>query len=179
MSEIRRLLLVGFMGSGKSTVGPILAEALSWRFVDFDDRIEAEEGRSVRRIFAEDGEPHFREVEERIARSLLAERDVVLGSGGGWAAVPGRLRALPSGTLSVWLRVSPEVAVARAGSGGARPLLAGPDALGRARELLAARAPIYAEAAHEVDTDGRTPLDVGRTILALLERCRTHSAVGT
>jgi shikimate kinase len=173
------VLLVGFMGSGKSTVGPLLAEALSWRFVDFDARIEAQDGRPIRRIFAEDGEPWFRALEERVARALLAEDEVVLGSGGGWAAVPGRLASLPSSTLSVWLRVSPEVAVARAGAGGDRPLLAGPDRLSAARRLIESRTPAYAQATVEVDTDGRTPVDVSRTILALLERRRSDSAVGT
>jgi shikimate kinase len=167
------------MGSGKSTVGPLVAEALSWRFVDFDDHIEREDGRSVGRIFAEEGEPYFRRVEERVARSLLEEAEVVLSSGGGWAAVPGRLRALPPGTLSVWLRVSPEVSVARAASSGDRPLLAGPDPLATARRLLATRVSAYAEAEAEVDTDGRTPIDVSRTILALVERHRGNSAVGT
>ncbi len=179
MTAIRRVLLVGFMGSGKSTVGPLVAEALSWRFVDFDDRIEQEEGRSVPRIFADEGEPYFRSVEEGVARALLEEADVVLGSGGGWAAVPGRLKALPPGTLSVWLRVSPEVAVARAGSSGDRPLLTGPDPLATARRLLERRVSAYAEAQAEVDTDGRTPIDVSRTILALVERHRSNSAVGT
>lgn len=179
MTDIRRVVLVGFMGSGKSTVGPLLAEALSWRFVDFDDRIERDEGRSVRRIFEEEGEPWFRALEERVARSLLEEPEVVLGSGGGWAAVPGRLRALPSDTLTVWLRVSPDVAVVRTGAAADRPLLAGADPLGAAVELLAARSPAYAEATVEVDTDGRTPLDVSRTVLALLERHRSTLAAGT
>lgn len=176
---IRRVLLVGFMGSGKSTVGPLLADALSWRFVDFDDRVEAEEGRPIHRIFAEDGEPYFRAAEERVARALLSERDVVLGSGGGWAAVPGRLASLSRDTLSVWLRVSSDIAVARAGSGGERPLLVGPDPLAVARRLLEIRSPAYAEATAEVDTDGRSPIDVSRTILALVERRRRDAAVGT
>lgn len=179
MSEIRRILLVGFMGSGKSTVGPLVAEGLSWRFEDFDERIEREEGRSIRRIFAEDGEAHFRELEDRVARSLLEEPEVVLGSGGGWAAVPGRLRALSPATLSVWLRVSPEVALARAGSAGDRPLLAGRDPLGEARRLLAKRSSAYAEARAEVDTDRRSPIDVSGAILALVERHRSNSTVGS
>jgi shikimate kinase len=176
---IRRVLLVGFMGSGKSTVGPLLADALSWRFVDFDDRLVEEEGRSVARIFEEDGEPYFREVEERLARSLLDERDVVLASGGGWAAVPGRLRALAPETLSVWLRVSPDIAVARVESTGGRPLLTGPDPATTARRLIETRTPAYAEATVEVDTDGRRPIDVSRTILALVERRRPDAPVGT
>jgi shikimate kinase len=81
--------------------------------------------------------------------------------------------------LTVWLRVSPDVAVVRTGAAADRPLLAGADPLGAAVELLAARSPAYAEATVEVDTDGRTPLDVSRTVLALLERHRSTLAAGT
>jgi len=173
----RRILLVGFMGSGKSTVGPLLARALSWPFLDADACVEAEEGRTIRDIFRDEGEPYFREVERRVTDSLLSRSEVVLASGGGWAGVPGRLRTLPKGTVSVWLRVSAEVAVARTG-GGDRPLLDGPNALEAARRLLRVREAAYAEADVEVDTDERTPEDVSATILALLERRASDSAVG-
>lgn len=158
------------MGSGKSTVGPLLARSLAWRYEDFDAHVERAEGRPIREIFRDEGEPYFRRVEARVARTLLEQDHVVLGSGGGWAAVPGRLRSLPEETVSVWLRVSPEVAVERSVGGPERPLLSGPDALGRARELLEGRVPGYAEANLEVDTDGQTPEDVTKTIVALLER---------
>jgi len=173
----RRILLVGFMGSGKSTVGPLLARALSWPFLDVDACVEAEEGRAIRAIFREEGEPYFREVERRVTDSLLSRSEVVLASGGGWAGVPDRLRALPNGTVSVWLRVSAEVAVVRAG-GGDRPLLEGPDPLEAARRLLRVREAAYAQADLEVDTNERTPDDVSATILALLERRASDSAVG-
>ncbi len=169
--DVRRVLLVGFMGSGKSTVGPLVAETLSWRFQDFDDRIEASEGRSVAEIFRQQGEAHFRSVEARVASRLLKEDEVVLGSGGGWAAIPGRLDALPKGTVSVWLRVSVAEAIVRASAeSGVRPLLAGEDPGARAEALLAERSPRYARAHLSVDTDGRTPEDVAAEILELLER---------
>lgn len=177
--SLRRILLVGFMGSGKSTVGPLLARALSWRFEDFDAHVEEAAGRSIPEIFREEGEARFRRIEDRVARTLLERDEVVLGSGGGWAAAPGRLSDLPQGTLSVWLRVSPEVAILRAGAGPDRPLLAVADPLGRARSLLAARQEAYAGADLSVDTDGRTPEDVTGTILALIERRTTNSPAGT
>ncbi len=168
---VRRVLLVGFMGSGKSTVGPLVASGLSWRFLDFDDSIEDEEGRSVADIFRQRGEEHFRRVEGRIALRLLEEDHVVLGSGGGWAAVVGRLDALPEGTVSIWLRVSPNEAVRRVGDeASVRPLLAGTDPLGAAEALLSKRAPRYGQAHLEVDTNGRTPEEVAAEILTLLER---------
>jgi len=165
----RRLVLVGFMGSGKSTVGRLLAESLGWRFQDLDQSVEEEVGRSVPTIFAEDGEAFFREVEGRLAESILAGDHVVLAAGGGWAARPGRLPEVPDGTLTVWLQVSPEEAVRRVGAtGAARPLLDVPDPLVRARSLMAERRPFYAAAGLTVDTEGLTPIDVSRRILTLM-----------
>ena len=166
-----RVLLIGFMGSGKTSVGRRLADALGWRFVDFDQTIEAEAGVSVAEIFAASGEAHFRALEERVGRGLLEGRQVVLASGGGWAASPGRLTGLPAGTASFWLRVSPEEAIRRAGTGaGSRPLLARPDALEEARRLLAWRSPFYGEARWTVDTERSAVEDVTATILEILAR---------
>jgi shikimate kinase len=171
VSDVRRVLLVGFMGSGKSTVGPLLAERLSWRFVDFDDVVEEREGLSVAEIFGRHGEGRFRRVEAEVAERLLGEDHIVLGSGGGWAAAPGRLDALPNGTLSVWLQVSPAEAVERVSPEAAvRPLLAGGDPLAAAEALLSERARHYGHAHLKVETDGRTPQDVAAEILTLLER---------
>ena len=169
---LERVLLVGFMGSGKTSVGRRLAQRLGWRFLDFDDEIEAETGEEVRDIFARRGEPSFRAVEARVAERLLAERAVVLGSGGGWAAAaPGRLAGVPAGTATFWLRVSPEEAVRRAGSQpGTRPLLDRPDALAAARGLLEERAPRYGEAHWTVDTDHSSVEDVTAGILEILAR---------
>lgn len=181
MHQVRRVVLVGFMGSGKSSVGSVLARRLGWDFVDLDEQVEEAEGRSVAAIFAESGEPRFRAAEARAADEALEREGMVLAPGGGWAAQPGRLRALPSGTRTVWLRVSPEEAVRRSGLvPGSRPLLAGPDPLARARELLAQREPFYAQSDLEVDTEGRTVEDVAARILASLgPELGTHPAVET
>lgn len=181
LSAFRRLLLVGFMGSGKSSVGPRLARALGWAFHDFDATVEGEEARSVARIFAESGEAWFREAEDRVARRLLALDGVVLASGGGWAAAAGRLATLPPGTRSIWLKVSAEEAVRRvAGEAGSRPLLAVSDPLSEARRLLEERSLRYRECDLEVDTDGRSVEDVTARILELLgESPVNHSAVET
>lgn len=166
-----RVLLVGFMGSGKSSVGREVAQRLRWRFVDFDDEIEREAGASIATLFEERGEPYFRALESRVAERLLAETRVVLGSGGGWGAAPGRLAEVPSGTASFWLKVSPETAVRRAArQPGARPLLAGRDPLDEAARLLAERAPHYATAGWAVDTEHSTVEDVAALILEILQR---------
>lgn len=178
----RRLVLVGFMGSGKSTVGRLVAGALGWTFVDLDERVEADQGRSIGEIFEVLGEPHFRAIEARLAQESLAGDALVLAVGGGWAAEPGRLEALPDGTLTVWLDVSAEEALRRVeGAPTARPLLDGADRsdrMERARALMRARAPRYALADLKVDTEGRTPEDVRDRILALLERRPTNHRGG-
>jgi len=167
---LQRIVLVGFMAAGKSTVGRRLAHALGWDFHDLDEVVEAREGRRVAAIFAESGEAFFRQVEAHAAEECLSGDRLVLATGGGWAAQPGRLQAVPPGTLTVWLKVSAEEAVRRSGEGETRPLLARPDRLEAAVALLRQRAPRYAAADVEVDTDGRTAEDVSAEILARVAR---------
>lgn len=168
-SDVRRVLLVGFMGAGKTSVGRAVAAALGWRFADFDEAVETEAGASIPDIFREGGEAAFRRLEDRVAHRLLLEDEVVLGSGGGWAAMEGRLSDLPSGTATFWLQVSPETAVRRASEqGGRRPLLACDDPVRRASELLGERVDAYRRARWAVDTEGSTVDDVSARILAIL-----------
>jgi shikimate kinase len=162
---VERVVLLGFMAAGKTAVGAELARRLGWEHVDLDREIERREGRSVARIFAEDGEARFRQLEARATGDLAARSGVILSPGGGWITGAGNLEALGAATLSVWLQVSAEEAVRRAsGAPGVRPLLAGPDPLAAARALLEARAPLYARAALHVDTGGRTPSAVAEII---------------
>ena len=157
------------MGAGKTTVGRLLAAALGWAFVDFDDEVERRAGATVAEIFERFGEARFRALETEVAASLLGRTSVVLGSGGGWAAEPGRLAGVPEGTAVVWLQVSPEEAVRRAGRDARRrPLLEAPDPVGRARSLLQRRSPQYAEAGWRVDTEHSSLDDVTARILEIL-----------
>lgn len=168
---MRRIVLVGFMGCGKSTVGPLLADLLGWRFHDVDRTIEEAEGRSVEELFRERGEEAFRALETATMDRLLGHRSVVLAPGGGWGATPGRLEALPPETLSVWLRVSPGEAVRRIGSGDeVRPLLGVDDPEERARSLLRERESRYGRADLALDTERVSPEDLART---LAERVRS------
>ena len=159
------------MGSGKTSVGLEVAADLGWRFADFDDAVEAEAGMTVAELFAVHGEPHFRALEDRVGCRLLLDRNVVLASGGGWAAAPRRLVGLPPGTATFWLKVSAEEAIRRAsGQAERRPLLSGPDALMEASRLLAERAPSYGAAQWTVDTERSSVEDVSARILQILSR---------
>lgn len=157
----RRVLLVGFMGAGKSAVGSALAAELGWDFRDFDTDIAARLGLPVSRIFEEFGEDGFREVEDRVAIELLGMDRAVLASGGGWPCGPGRMETIGEETLSVWLRVRAELAVERCRKQDmTRPLLeSGGDssAVTVAEGLLAERTPYYEQARWALDTSTAEP----------------------
>jgi shikimate kinase len=164
-----RVLLVGFMGAGKSSVGKRLAHSLGWRFLDFDEEIEREAGATVVEIFERFGEDRFRVLEARVGNRLLDTDEAVLASGGGWPASPGRLRGVPAGTATVWLHVSVDEALRRADSHPlTRPLLLEEKSRERASKLLAERTPFYASATWRVDTEGSTVEDVTARILQIL-----------
>ncbi len=165
-----RILLVGFMASGKSSAGRELASRLGWDFQDFDTVIAARAGKSVSRIFVEDGEAEFRRLESSVAEELLARRDTVVASGGGWPAQPGAWEMVREDTMSVWLKVSPEVAVRRASDQGpTRPLLEGRDVRERAAALLLGREASYRRARYTLDSEQYGPLELAGEILKLMK----------
>jgi shikimate kinase len=166
---IARVLLVGFMGSGKTLVGQALSRRLGWAFRDFDQEVRFRVGLPIPEIFRQHGEAHFREMERVVGGELLQEERVVLATGGGWPADIGRMDALPPGTLTVWLKVTPEEAIRRAREEGpTRPLLAVPDPVGRARELLRDRERFYQKADLALDSQGGTPEELAREIETIM-----------
>ncbi len=165
-----RVVLVGFMAAGKSTVGPLLARELGYRFVDMDAEVERRAGTSVRRLFVTEGEAAFRQLEAEVTRALDEARRVVVAAGGGWMARP-ELRDRWPDAVRLWLRAEPETILARLGDTTAsRPLL-GEDPTDAVRRLSAEREAAYARAELAVRTDGLTPAQVaGRALEALLRR---------
>lgn len=154
----RAVALVGFMGSGKTSVGSRLADRLGWTFIDADDEVESRTGSTIDALFRDAGEESFREVEARVTAELLQRRDIVVATGGGWpTAAEGRLEGLPEDVLSVWLRVDPKVAVKRISSPDRRPLLAVDDPLARATELLDRRESAYRRARLHLDSNDESP----------------------
>lgn len=165
-TTVVRLVLVGFMGAGKSTVGPIVARALGWNFVDLDDEIERREECPPGEIIRQRGLARFRRIESRAGRDVLRGTRVVVAVGGGWAAQPDHMAALGRHSISVWLRVSPETALVRIeGSATSRPLLEGPEPRAAAEALLRSRNAHYRQSDITIDTEGRTPGEVARAIL--------------
>lgn len=161
-----RVVLVGFMGSGKSAVGRLLARRLGYRFEDMDRRIAERAGRSIAAIFQDDGEEAFREMERDEARAIGRLRDRVVAAGGGAFTRPETRALLQEGALTVWLRCDLDRILARVPADGSRPL-AGNRAIMRA--LLADREPSYRMADVAVDASSGTPREVANRIVGLIE----------
>jgi shikimate kinase len=154
---VERIVLLGFMTSGKSTVGAALARRLEWAFVDFDVEIERREGRPIRAIVETDGEEALRAMEASLTGEVADSKAVVLAPGGGWILHPEHLERLRRGTLSVWLRISADEAVRRLREdGGDRPLRDHPDPRAAVAEMLAEREPLYRLADLCVPAEGRS-----------------------
>lgn len=166
---VERVVIIGFMGAGKSTVGAILARRLGWTFVDLDDEVARLAGKPADEIIRGRGVESFRLLETRVGSEVLRRRRVVVAVGGGWPAQPGHMDLLTGATLSVWLRVSAETALARiAGSRTPRPLLEVGDPLAEAKSLLAVRREHYERGNLRIDTEHRTPDDVAGDIVKQL-----------
>lgn len=150
-----KIYLVGFMGSGKTTVAKALARRLDWRAEDVDDRIEAREGRTVAAIFAREGEPYFRDAERRVLLDLLPDRHVVVATGGGTFASPENRALINRDGFSIWLDVPLDVLISRIPPDGRRPLAADRAQFER---LFAARRSAYQHAHLRLDA-GRAPVE--------------------
>jgi shikimate kinase len=161
------IVLVGLSGSGKSTVGRLLAERLGWEFAGTDEEIARLHEAEVGDVFQELGEPRFREQEARLLDRMASQPNTVVATGGG-ALTTSRGRLAAARGCVVWLRVSPEEATRRLAADPAtehRPLLAG-DTLARLTALLAARSHLYALADATIDVDGLAPDDVAAAVEA-------------
>lgn len=168
MPAVARIVLVGLPGAGKSTVGPLVARRLGWRFVDLDAEVERAAQRTVAQIFADEGEAGFRAREVAATQTIASQDHLVVAAGGGWVTEPANWGALGPGALTVYLRVSPGTALARLGaSGGGRPLLAGANPAEKLAQLLAARESMYLQANHTVSADLLGPDEVAAIIVAL------------
>jgi len=156
----QRLVLVGFMGAGKTTVGRLLSRELGWGFLDMDRRIEQRAGQKIRAIFADKGEAFFREEERQIAEEARHLHHHVIAAGGGAFAFEATREALRDGSISVWLWAPLEVLLRRVRLDGSRPLAANRETIAR---LFAEREPSYRLADCHVDATAG-PDEVARRV---------------
>ena len=159
------ITLTGFMGGGKTTVGRLLADALGCPFMDLDDLVVKKAGKSIPDIFAQDGEPAFRQLEAQVLRKTVekyAESPAVLALGGGAVLAPASAALLHEKTVCIYLRATLDTLLARLeGETAGRPL-----ADASLADRLASREPIYEETAHVIiDTDGLSPDEVADEII--------------
>ena len=157
------------MGTGKTSVGRLLADRLGMRFVDMDDVIEQRADKPITRIFSEDGEPHFRALERSLVRELSAESCIIIGTGGGVVLNPDNIRDFGASGLVVCLSARPETILDRLSSDTTRPLLAGPDKLKQITQVLESRRELYASIPFQVDTTALSAQEVTDLIAAAYE----------
>jgi shikimate kinase len=165
----KHIVLIGLPGSGKTTVGRLVAERLHAGFVDVDSVLNRKEGKPIAMIFAEKGEPAFREMERKEMEVALANQPAVLAPGGGWAAQPGALEAARATGYVIYLKTRPETAASRAAPSGTRPVLMGEDPEARMRALIKEREPFYSQADTKVETDRKTADEVAAEVVRLAQ----------
>ena len=169
MSASSNIVLVGFMGTGKTAVGHRLAKRLDLAYLDMDETIETRQGKSISAIFADDGEPRFRELERELVRELSDGSGLVIATGGGIVLNPENIADFERTGLVVCLQASPETILRRVAHETHRPLLQDEDKLKRITEILSRRAPLYAAVAHQMDTNALSVDEVADQIVALYQ----------
>ena len=156
-----KVYLVGFMGSGKTTLARALGRRLGWRHVDLDEELERREGRTVSQVFAQQGEPYFRKVEREVLLGFLPDRNVVVATGGGTFVPPANRADILDDGVVVWLDVPFRRIVDRVPSDGRRPLAADRDAFAA---LFEERRAVYRQAHLRLDAQGRVDALVERLL---------------
>lgn len=160
------IILVGFMGAGKTTVGKALATRLKRDFVDMDVELEARAGKPIPRIFAEDGEPAFRRMERNMVIELSRRHSLVVSTGGGIVLNSDNIRDFGATGCVICLKASPDEILRRVSACNNRPLLKADDKSERIRDLLRQRQPLYDAIPIQVDTTGKTITSIVAEVLA-------------
>lgn len=164
----KNVVLCGFMGCGKSTVGMLLAKKTGMAFVDMDRYIEKKEGKKVSQIFADSGEDYFRQLERESAAELSERKGVVIATGGGTLTFPENVEVLRKGGTIVLLDLPVETVAKRLAHDTTRPLLNRPDKDQAMRELYDKRLPLYRSAAQVIVNADDSPMQVCREIIAMI-----------
>ena len=163
------IVLVGFMGTGKSTIGRVVAQKLGFHFIDTDDVIEQTSKAKISDIFAEHGEVYFRDLESQAVKSVALMKNQVVATGGGVVLRSSNIDLLRTGGPIFCLNATPKAIWDRVRSSRSRPLLRGPDPLKKIETLLNKRAPYYALADHQIETTGVSVDRVANEIISYIE----------
>lgn len=163
------IVLVGFMGTGKSTVGRVIAQKLGFHFIDTDDVIEQTSKAKIFDIFAEHGEVYFRDLESQAVKSVALMKNQVVATGGGVVLRSSNIDLLRTGGPIFCLNATPKAIWDRVRSSRSRPLLRGPNPLKKIETLLDKRAPYYALADHQIETTGVSIDRVANEIISYIE----------
>lgn len=161
----KNVVLIGFMGTGKSRVGQMISRKLGMKFVDTDDLIVERAQMSIPDIFAKFGEPRFREIEEQVVADVAKRESQVIATGGGVPLCSANMENLKKNGVVICLVASPETIYRRTLYGGDRPLLDAADKLEQIRSLLESRETYYDAADFQVETSGRPASAVAREIV--------------
>ena len=163
--HIVNLALIGFMGTGKTSVGRLVAELLNFEFLDTDEQIQEHTGRVIAEIFSKDGEPAFRELERQVVGELSARSQLVIATGGGLPTNPHNLERLKQHALVVCLWSAPDKIWERVHHQSHRPLLHDADPQKKIRDLLAVRERFYKQADVLINTDTRSMREVAQQVV--------------
>lgn len=163
--NIQNIALIGFMGTGKSTVGRLIAEQLRFDFLDTDMLIEQRSGKKITEIFAQNGETAFRDLEAQLVAELATRTRTIISTGGGLPTHPANLASLKTHSLVICLWASPERIYERVREQSHRPLLNDPDPLGKIRTLLTAREKFYKQADVLINSDLRLAREVAQQVV--------------
>ncbi len=164
----KNIILVGFMGTGKSATGRMVANQLNREFVDMDAVIEERTGKKISAIFAEEGESHFRALERELVQELSAREDLVIGTGGGVVLNPDNIRDFNKTGVVICLHADPDTILERVAKDTHRPLLEGDDDKIKAiKELLAKREELYRAIPLQIETSHHTAAETAQEVVAL------------
>ncbi len=175
MTNQTKIVLAGFMGTGKTTVGRVIAEKLQWEFLDTDEEIERRENMPIPKIFERHGELHFRAVETELCKELAPRKDLVVATGGGMPVDPVNRGLLNTNSVVICLRCATSEILARVNTGSGRPMLGETDIEKRIAALLRERDRAYASLPFHVDTSGLSVDQVTDRVLSLVESTAADS----